>query len=142
MGTVVAYIIVIILVRFAFSIGGMPAILWGLGICWAPERVRCITGGLIDGISSALAAIAFGWLVFRYVAGPLSFGGFALMATILPLYIPIRNDLVKCRKLRKLEKDLSGAVKEAIGAAASTYSFSLVMGEVLGLTVGALWMLR
>jgi hypothetical protein len=138
MRTVLAYIIVVPLVQFAFSIGSLPSIPFRLGICWAPKTIRCVIGGLLTGISCALAAVVFGWLVFRYVAGPSSFGTFALAATIIPLYIPIRNDWANYRELREWEENVTDAARE-VTSPVGLDSLFLIVGAIVGLALGAYW---
>jgi len=138
MRIVLAYIIVIPLVQFAFSIGCLPVTLFGLALCWLPERVRFILVGLLAGVACSLAAIGFGYVVFHYVAGPYSFGGFALASAVVPLYFPMRRDLATYREDRESEQDSSELVRQAIGPA-TPYSLCLVIGEIAGIIVGTYW---
>jgi len=138
METVLAYLIVIPLVQLAFSMGSAAAAPVCLAVCWMPKKARCILGGLLTGVACGLAAIGFGWAVFRYVAGQSRLGILPLAATVLPLYLPMRKDSLKYRELREFEEGVSAEVKRAIGPAAP-YSLFLVIGEIVGLIAGACW---
>jgi hypothetical protein len=136
----IAYIVVLFFSGFAFSIGSIPGLIFGLAISWTPKAIRYNLGGLITGISCGLTAITFGWVIFRYIAGSLNYGSFALLATLLPLYFPIRRDLITYREDKQNEIVYSEPVVNIVSPMIR-YSLFLVIGEVTGLVIGIFWTL-
>jgi hypothetical protein len=159
MYTAVAYIIVIVLGQFAFTGGMLTGILLtmpiNLFLDWIFEdnlRISTIRAGIIGfvvGLFASIGVVLFGWLVFRYLVGPVSFGLFPFLACVASMILPIFNDWTKHRgmqNLTKTTKDQMGAdafsVVEAVTAPVR-YAFGVVFaGEIIGmlLSVGYLLM--
>ena len=112
--TILAYILVIPLVQFAYTLGYMlsiviispfnvvaSAVLRRDKDCKQADNplvglptnaLQAVVSGLITGASGGIAAVAFGFGVFALLVGKESFGLWPFCATILPLTIPLWND--------------------------------------------------
>lgn len=96
MGTVVAYVLVILLASFCLTAGvWLGGFLIVLSLAWAPVSLRTKVAGFCGGVVGVAAAIAFGYGIFRLLAGPASFSLGPFLASTLPLLVVIWNDTAK-----------------------------------------------
>lgn len=135
-----AYIIVIVLGQFCFSTGVLLA---GLAcnflLATLRDKVRGMISTFIGGLVGSLLVIGFAYLIFRIIVGEHSFGLFPFLAAILTLTIPVLNDLKKYTQLKKLQTEMSSVVADITGPSISSLG-SMVLGEIIGVIAGALWL--
>jgi hypothetical protein len=132
---ILAYGLVIILAQFCLTLGTLIVAFAVSGaLAWAPERFRGVVAGTLSGIGGVTAAVAFGYFVFRLILGSSEFNLISLLASAIPLLIPIYNDFTKSRELTATEAFQRGMfVDVTVGA-----QFKVV-GYVLGLVLSFLW---
>jgi hypothetical protein len=139
---VLAYGLVIVLVQFCSMLGTILVTMPVAGcLAWAPARLRGVVAGTCSGLGGVAAAVAFGYFVFRLILGPGAFTLLPLLASTVPLIIPILKDLAKSRLLHddltnirhKFGRELGFGVDIAAGV-----RFRAV-GYILGLTLTFAW---
>ena len=132
MKIVLAYVLVIPLVQFALLLGSyFPGFLLALLLSWIPDKVGVPIRCFVSGCAGGSTAIAFGFIVFRWLAGAGAFGFFPLLATAVPLLIPIINDY----------RDYQGLKQEVGGFTPEVEPFvwgkgTIVLGEIVGILFG------
>lgn len=148
MRTVIAYVLVVPLVQFFLTagmwLGGFPI---ALCLAWAPISLRTKVAGVCGGVLGVAMAVAFGYGVFRLMAGPDSFSLGPFLASTLPLLLPIWNDIVKSRQvkqargqlLRTIAESRDEVVTQALAAETATAHGSAVAGEIIGLALAVVW---
>jgi hypothetical protein len=151
MNVIVAYALVVILVRKCFSLGGMVcAFPVALLLAWAPMSLRMRVSGACHGIAGVTLAVAFGYGIFRLVVGPGSFTIGAFLASTLPLLLQVRKDILQSRKAKTLREELIGSISKVTGqpgAEASAfdkefelkYCGAFVVGDMVGLALATVW---
>ena len=138
---ILAYGLVIVLAPFCLTLGKLLVTFVVAGcLAWTPERLRGVVAGTIAGLGGVAAAVAFGYFMFRLILGSGAFELIPLLASTIPLIIPILKDLTKARllsddltKLRHLP-----AVQEDFVAIAVGVKFTVV-GYILGLVLTFIW---
>lgn len=138
---ILAYGLVIVLVRFCFTLGTLLVAFPIAGcLAWAPERLRGVVAGILSGLGGVAAAVAFGYFMFRLILGSSAFGLLPLLAATVPLIIPIRKDLAQSRllsddltKLRHVPAVQNDFIAITVGV-----NFRVV-GSILGLVLTFLW---
>jgi hypothetical protein len=97
---VLAYGLVVALVQFCLTLGTLLVAFLASGcLAWSPERLRGVIAGTLSGIGGIAAAVAFGYFVFRLILGSSEFNLISLLASTIPLLIPIYKDFNKSREL-------------------------------------------
>ena len=107
--TILAYLIVIVLGRFAFTIGMLIGTLVTLPFNLVADfvfffnlratTIRALVVTVIAGVSCSIGCIAFAWLIFRILVGTESFGIFPFFASLLSMAISIYKDINRYRDL-------------------------------------------
>lgn len=128
-----AYVLVIPLVQFALLLGSYSlGFLLALILSWIPDKngvpIRCFAGGFGGGITT----IGFGFVVFRWLVGAGSFGIFPLLATAIPLCVPILNDYHEFRRF----KQKFGGVEIPFADQLTRGKGTTVLGEIVGILIG------
>ena len=138
MKTVLAYVLVIPLVQFAFTLGVLFGSFGGILLSWLPEKygvqVRSFVSGCVGGITS----VSYGFVVFRLLVGEGSFSTGPFLATVLPLSMPILNDYCRYQKVKRHAIDEPGNQTYA-GQLISRMingTLKVVLGELAGILIG------
>ena len=146
--SVLAYIIVIVLAALFMSLGmfavGLPL---AFLLAWAPISVRTTIAGGIGGVAGVVAAVAFGFGVFHLLVGPGSFTIGPFLASVLPLLIPVRRDMIQATQVKEAQDQLRQTitanhgedVAEFMATETTTAHRSSVCGEVMGLLLVSIW---
>lgn len=145
---VVAYIVVVLLVQFCYTIGTLvggftAALLLG----WSSVSVRTKIAGQIGGLSGVALAVAFGWGVFRVLQGEGSYTLGPFVASTLPLLGPLWNDFRHWQRVDEARQEMIDEVRatrsedevRALEEASRTGHGSSVEGGVLGPVLAAVW---
>ena len=91
MKTVIAYILVIVLGQFAFTIGTMVGSgLFGILLYYLPLRIKIPLGLFLAGVLGSFTVIMYGYLIFWLFGLPFTF--YPLLASILSMTLPLYND--------------------------------------------------
>lgn len=151
---IIAYIIVITLTALVLSLGVWIGALAMLPVSIIgyifPASFRnsviapiCIFLGGIIGVG---CSVAFGFFVFRWLAGPSSYGLGSILASTVPLLSPIRTDLLHARKMDAAREELIGNLQETRGLEQAKESASVlprnrpvVFGYCAGLLAAFIW---
>jgi hypothetical protein len=134
-----AYGLVIVLVQVCSMLGTILVTMPVAGcLGWAPARLRGVVAGTCSGLGGVAAAVAFGYFVFRLILGPGAFTLLPLLASTVPLIIPILKDLAESRRLHdnirnKFGRELGFGVDIAAGV-----RFRAV-GYIVGLALTFTW---
>lgn len=148
MKTIIAYVLVVPLAQFFLTaglwLGGLPV---AFLLVWAPISLRTKVAGFCSGIAGVTFAVSCGYGIFRFVIGPGSFTIGAFLASTLPLLLPIQNDLLRSRRVKAARDQLLGTIAESSGehaaaamaTATETSWGSVVVGEIVGLALVAVW---
>lgn len=148
MTTVIAYVLVIFLVQFCLTSGlllvGSPT---ALLLLWTSVSLRTTIAGFIGGVAGVALAVAFGYGVFRILVGPDSFTIGAFLASTVPLLIPIWNDSLQAMRVNVARQQMLDELRKtrdedsvsAVAREAQTAHGSVVVGEIVGLTLVAMW---
>lgn len=146
MSTIIAYLLVVPLVQFCLTMGVLIlGFAIALVLAWAPVALRLSISCVFGGVGGVATAVGFGYGVFRIVVGPDSFTLGAFLASTVPLFIPIWNDIKQARRhaaarsklldaFEKSEADKLAYVTEESGG-----GWSPVVGEIVGLIAAAAW---
>lgn len=147
--TIVAYVLVIPLVQFCLTIGtgagGLPV---AFILAWTPTSVHSKISGFCGGVAGVALSVAFGYGVFRLIAGPNSYTLGAFLASTAPLAIPIWNDFRQARLVAEARAELlrnmqgrdDQTIKVMEEETASAHGSS-VLGEVVGILLATVWFL-
>jgi hypothetical protein len=128
--TILAYIIIIIVSQFTLLAGTLGTFLAKLLLFWLPSRFSNKLAPLIGCTIGPLVSLGVSWLVFTWLGKQDSWGYGALIACLLPLWIPISNDYKKAKELKKI-KDEAG---DLVGGYISSNEISMMhcfYGELL-----------
>jgi len=148
MTTVIAYVLVIFLVQFCLTSGlflaGFPT---ALLLLWTSVSLRTTIAGFIGGVAGVALAVAFGYGVFRILVGPDSFTIGAFLASTVPLLIPIWNDSLQAMRVNVARQQMLDELRKtrdedsvsAVAREAQTTHGSVVVGEIVGLALVAMW---
>ncbi len=110
MKTLLAYVVVIPLVQFAYTIGTYVGIPLGLWTFVLPVKCGNQARSFVAGFSGIFLAVAYGFIVFRLFLGSQSYSTFPLLATVLPLLIPLQNDYRRYRQMDRTMNEIEEAV--------------------------------
>jgi hypothetical protein len=143
MKTVFAYLIVLLVGRWlplymlvgAFFGGVLNYLLFFL-----PITVRCYIGGLVGGLAHSVLAVAFAYVVFRWLIGPQSFGLLPLAASLFHLVWSLYDDFVKYRQLKAAQTEMGDRVKAITAPDLSTRNGNMV-GQLAGVLAAVGWAL-
>lgn len=146
MTTVIAYIVVVPLVQFCLTCGvllaGFPV---ALLLAWTSVALRTKIAGFVGGVAGVALAVAFGFGVFRLLVGPGSFTVGPFLASTVPLFLPIRNDIRQAKRVKAARQQLIDSLGESAGGALTdetqTANGSDVVGEITGIILIAVWFL-
>ena len=149
--TIIAYVLVLPLVQFCLTGGvwliGAPV---ALLLAWAPISFRTTVAGIIGGAAGVALAVAFGYGVFRILVGPGCFTVGPLLASTVPLLLPIWNDLGLYMRVRTARRQLLDTVRatprdsdtvNAMMDETQTAFGPAVVGEICGLVLAVVWFL-
>lgn len=142
MKTVIAYILVIVLGQFAFTIGTMVGSgLFGILLYYLPLRIKIPLGLFLAGIFGSVTVILYGCLIFWLFGLPFNF--YPLLASILSMTLPLYNDykMHSHRSQSIKEIDLHPIIAEEAKALASG-SFTSLIGSMVGIALGLIYFLR
>lgn len=149
---VLAYVIVIVLGQFAFTlgtfIGGLLTLPFNLALDAVfsdnlrATSIRSAVVHFIVGICGSSACVAFSWLMFYLLVGANSFGFFPFLAAIGSMVFPIYNDFSKHREMQKLRSDTEQemgtetfkAVSEVTAPMTNAFGV-VVVGEITGIVL-------
>ena len=136
MTTVLAYLIVILLVQFALTIGVVVGgTLLAFLLIWTSERVRVSISSFVAGVAGVVTAVLFGYLAFRILVGSGTFGLIPFLASTMPLIIPILNDHKISKKLNRLYDDApTEGVRDFVRPAKQGFEVQ-VFGEIIGVII-------
>lgn len=91
MKSAIAYILIIVLGQFAFTIGTLIGSgLFGMIFYYLPLRIKMPIAGFCAGALASLAVAGFGYVTF-WLFG-IQFGVYPFLACIVSMLIPLRND--------------------------------------------------
>lgn len=143
---VVAYVVVVVLVSFALTVGALVGgFLASALLFWVGRKARPFVTGVVGGAAGVACAVAFGWGVFRVVVGPDSFSSGPFLASTVPLLIPLWNDLGRAHQVRAAAEPVvdvvGGAVADEVLAGAARLRFA-VLGYVVGLALAVVWFME
>ena len=144
MRTIFAYVVVVPLVQFCLTIGVFVGVtVFALLFAWAPVWLRTKVCGVCGGVAGVTLAVAFGYGVFRLLAGPGSFSLGPFLASTVPLLLPIGNDFLAARRVAASRERLLGTFGKGgpMDSATQTGHGSGVVGEVVGLLLVMAWFL-
>jgi len=135
--TLAAYGIVLVVSQFVMTAG---VLIIGMGLAFllapVPDRARMLVIGFVGGAAGAVLAVLTAHTVFRWLAGPTSFGWAPYLAAVVPLSIPIWNDYRKYRSLREIESKAPARVVEF--AAPTTAGMGTTpLGAIAGIVLSA-----
>jgi hypothetical protein len=143
MKTVIAYILVIVLGQFAFTIGTMVGSgLFGILLYYLPLRIKIPLGLFLAGVLGSFTVIMYGYLIFWLFGLPFTF--YPLLASILSMTLPLYNDY-------KMHSHRSQGIKEIDNLhpiiaeeakALATGSFASIIGSFVGIALGLIYFLR
>lgn len=151
---ILAYIIVIPITGFILSLGAALGTIVALPISVIgyifPKSLRdhiiVPFAILFTGIVGVGCSVAFGYFVFRWLAGPSSFTLLPFLAATVPLYIPITNDIAQCRRNDAARREFitglleSRSIEEANEAASVIASNRpAIFGYFIGLVLAVWW---
>jgi hypothetical protein len=164
MRTIIAYVLVVLLVRFCSMIGGYIGFLpVALLLAWAPISLRTIVAGVCGGIAGVTFAVAFGYGIFCFMIGPESFTIGAFLASTLPLLPDIRFLLLHSRRVKALGQEYLETIANSHGDQATKNmaeetetaydnsgivglmktgyysSYSGIVGLIVGLVMASVW---
>jgi|SRR6185503_1644093 len=142
MKTVIAYILVIFLGQFAFTIGTMVGSgLFGMLLYYLPLRIKIPPGLFLAGILASITVIMYGYLVFWLFGLPFTF--YPLLASILSMTLPLYNDYKMHSQRSQSIKgiDLHPLIAEEAKALTSG-SFASIIGSIVGVALGLVYFLR
>lgn len=144
MRMIIAYLLVISLVQFCLTVGSLVGGFFvALLLPWTSASLRTIIANVCGSIAGVVCAVAFGYGIFRFVVGPDSFTLGVFLASILPLFIPIRNDFLHAKRsqtafdqivlppMTELGNDMARGMRGG--------PWSAAIGEVVGLVLAAAW---
>jgi hypothetical protein len=139
-----AYIVVVLAGPVVMGVGALVSTLpVAFALERASMRLRVRVCGLIGGIGGVAAAVAFGYGVFRLLAGRASFTLFPFLATTLPLLRLLAAGVKEGRALeRRGQEIVSDAPEDARAFLASEMEpnhWATLAGQVLGLVLAAAW---
>lgn len=135
----IAYILVVVLVQFCLTIGTLVFGFFSSAcLAWMPDKVRVPIASTLAGVAGVVAAVAFGNATFRIILGPGSFGIAALLASTLPLAVPILNDRKRALQLSAAEQELPKVTKPFAAPTTDAARFT-VSGYLLGLVLVSVW---
>ena len=144
MTTVIAYILVVPFVQFCltggvFLVGFPVAIL----LAWTSVSLRTKIAGFIGGVAGVVLAVAFGFGVFHLLVGPSSFTIGPFLASTVPLFRPIRNDMLQAKRVKAARQQLLDSLGEnaegVLTDETQTANGSDVVGEIAGIVLVAVW---
>jgi len=142
--TVIAYILVVPFVQFCltggvFLVGFPVAIL----LAWTSVSLRTKIAGFIGGVAGVVLAVAFGFGVFHLLVGPSSFTIGPFLASTVPLFRPIRNDMLQAKRVKAARQQLLDSLGEnaegVLTDETQTANGSDVVGEIAGIVLVAVW---
>jgi hypothetical protein len=144
MTTVIAYILVVPLVQFCLMVAvflvGFPI---ALLLAWTSVSLRTKIAGFFGGVAGVALAVTFGFGVFRLLVGPSSFTVGPFLASTVPLFLPIRNDILQAKRVNAARRQLLDSLDESAGGALTdvtqTANGSDVVGEITGIVLVAVW---
>jgi len=134
--TLIALIIVVTTSQFWITIGSFVAFILSLLFAWVPDKARVPVVSLIGGITGPILSVISAYYISHWLVGLQAMTLSFLIASILPLILPIRNDLQKARQLSDLSADMSPLVKEWASPTTSAYWI-----QPIGATIGVLLVL-
>lgn len=135
MKTYLAYIIVIVVSQFCLTAGFVAAWIIALLLAWLPTKVRTPLCAFLGGVAGSYLAVLVAFLVFRWIAGPDSFGWGPFLAATVPLSIPIYNDYRKSVAL-EIHQDEISEPRVAVHMAPDTAGAkTAVYGEIASIVV-------
>ena len=142
MKTVIAYILVIVLGQFAFTIGTMVGSgLFGMLLYYLPLRIKIPLGLFLAGVLGSITVIIYGYFIFWLFGIPFTL--LPLLASVLSMILPLYNDLKMhlSRSQSIKEIDLHPLIADEAKALASG-SFASIIGSVIGIVLGLVYFLR
>ena len=132
--TLLALIIVVATSQFWISIGSFVAFILSLLFAWVPDKARVPVVSLLGGITGPILSVFSAYLISRWLIGMQSITLSFLIASIVPLILPVRNDILKARQLSDLSADMSPLVKEWASPTTSAYWIQ-PLGAVIGVFI-------
>jgi len=122
MKVIFAYLIVVLLSQFPYSISVMIfSPLFGFIFIWVPKKIRILLSGFFSGFISPISSVLFSYLIFNLIFGITNHSTGRIFASLIPLLIPIKNDFKKYNEL----KDFSSSPYESVANEASLDTFGL-----------------
>jgi len=98
MRTILAYVLVVPLVQFCLGIGAAGTRLSRCPLAGLTSvSLRVKIAGFLGGVAGVALAVAFGYAVFRFIAGPDAYTIGAFLASTTPLLFPIRNNILHAK---------------------------------------------
>ena len=129
--TILAYIIVIVASQLTLLVGAVFAMLISLLFSWLPKNLINKVGPLIGGLFGPLISLGISWLVFQWLTKDGTWGIGALLAALVPLWIPITNDFRKAKELERIKAEAPIYTKRFAERNFGSLMY-LFYGEVLG----------
>ena len=122
MKVIFAYLIVVLLSQFPYSISVMIfSPLFGFIFIWVQKKIRILLSGFFSGFISPISSVLFSYLIFNLIFGITNHSTGRIFASLIPLLIPIKNDFKKYNEL----KDFSSSPYESVANEASLDTFGL-----------------
>ena len=91
--SILAYAITIIASQFCLLIGSLLSALLALMFAWVPTGIRVVVAPFLGAIAGPFASFGLAYLVFAWLTDGSAWGLGAVCAAMIPLAIPIKNDL-------------------------------------------------
>lgn len=126
MKVIFAYLIVVLLSQFPYSISVMIfSPLFGFIFIWVPKKIRILLSGFFSGFISPISSVLFSYLIFNLIFGITNHSTGRIFASLIPLLIPIKNDFKKYNEL----KDFCSSPYESVANEASldTFGFKCIL---------------
>ena len=146
MGTVLAYVLTVLLVHCWLLIAGLPGFIVAVLLAWAPMQIRIAISGLCAGMGGMIVGVSIGYGIFRLVEGPHSFTLAPFIVTTIPLLLATIRHVRRARRVARASEPLIEMAGESgSDTLASTvkemqrHHGSTVLGEVLGLLLAIGW---
>jgi hypothetical protein len=125
--TILAYVLVIALGQFAFTIGTLLGSgLFGALLYYLPVKIKLPIAGTLAGVLARITVMAFAYGVFWLLTG--HFGGYSFIAATVSMIIPLNTDFATYQGRKRSVKETdwgTGSVGDEARA--------MVAGEVGGL---------
>jgi hypothetical protein len=139
--TLLIYAVVALVGPFLLLPGKLLAgFVFSLLLMFMPEKSRVPFCGFIGGLVGSALVILFAYFVFKWQFGPNSFNALPLMATVIPLIVPIRGDFKQYSQLSRSQRNMDPAAASL--AAPTLWGVRAgIVGEIVGIVLLPTWLL-